>query len=164
MTELESDLLEKLKSIKLAIITLKDENNRLHEEIEKLRPTEQPSASSTLAAELIASRTVRVAAPATANAGTAKNYVFARATEETAQKFQKFIKKCIHATEAGKAFIVQPETAAIYADISVKTKDTFMGILMGMSLNGKKLVVKADDRYFANFSADDIIEYLLKEV
>lgn len=159
----ESDLLEKLKSIKLAIITLKDENNRLHEEIEKLRPAEQPSASSTLAAELIASRTVRVAAP-THGAGTAKNYVFARATEETAQKFQKFIKKCIHATEAGKAFIVQPETAAIYADISVKTKDTFMGILMGMSLNGKKLVVKADDRYFANFSADDIIEYLLKEV
>lgn len=156
----ESVLLEKLKNWKAAIESRNNEIAHLNqvlaqkeEEILKLKSGAPqvpiPQRQEVFSDEKIASHP--------------KNFVFARSTKETADKFEKFIRKCV-SHEAGKAFIVMPETAAIYADISVKTKDNFMRILQNMSLDNKKLVIKSDGRYFANFAADEICAYLLKEI
>lgn len=148
----ESELLKKLEKIKNVIYEQSKEIESLkkaiaQKDVIKLKPN---------AALLSQSLITEEAAPI--------NYVFARATKHTAQKFEKFIRKCVP-NEANKPFLVMPETAAIYADISAKTKDSFMGILMGMSLENKKLITKTNnDKYITNFSADKICNYLLKEI
>lgn len=164
MTEFE--LLNKLKEIKSAVVNqLKEIENlkniiaQKDDELTSIKcqratatTTSKPKQNPALLSQsLIAEEAVPI------------NYVFARATKHTAEKFEKFIRKCIP-NEDNKPFLVMPETAAIYADISVKTKDTFMGILMGMSLENKKLVIKTNDKYMTNFSADKICSYLLREI
>ena len=148
----EAILIEKLKNYKLAIESRDEEIRRLNlllatkdSEIKKLKP-QQEIIKNNKEEKLI-------------------NYKFAKASKETAQKFEQFIRKCV-SHEAKKPFIVMPETAMLYkdVDVSVKTKDNFMKILMNTSLDGVKLVFKSNGRYFANFNADDICNYLLKEI
>ena len=167
----ESEILEKLKRIREYVEWQRGEIARLQAIIaddsgkatDRDDYSNEPEKIPLPTSALLASRTIVRPEKSLYEEPKVRNYTFARATKETAQKLEKFIRKCVP-TEAGKAFLVQPETAAIYADISVKTKDTFMGILMGMSMKGKKLVVKADDRYFSNYTADQICSYLLQEI
>lgn len=169
----ESEVLEKLKKFKEAIqnknseiLKLKELLRIREEELKKYNPnwTDVPSNGSLLSSNFQNSEIVLTStSKPKIDDNKPKNYVFARATKETASKLEKFIKKCISDTEAGKAFIAQPETAAIYADISVKTKETFLNILMNKSLNGKKLVLKVKDKYYANFTSKEICDYLLQE-
>ena len=163
----ESELLRKLEKIKItisdqskeienlkSIIAQKDDElNLIKRQRATVTTTSKPKENPALLSQnLISEEAVPI------------NYVFARATKHTAEKFEKFIRKCIP-NEENKPFLVMPETAAIYVDISAKTKDMFMGILMGMSLENKKLITKtSDDKYIANFSADKICSYLLREI
>lgn len=170
----ESEVLEKLKKFKEAIqnknseiLKLKELLRIREEELKKYNPnwTDVPSNGNLLSSSFKNSEIVLTSTskPKFENDNKPKNYVFARATKETASKLEKFIKKCISDTEAGKAFIAQPETGAIYADISVKTKETFLNILLTKSLNGKKLALKVKDKYYANFTSKEICDYLLQE-
>ena len=145
----EVEILNELKKIKQILIDknkeIEDLKKQLKEEIVKYKPiSEDPIYNSVPKNK------------------SSRNYQFAKTTIDTAQKFEKFIRRCV-SHEGGKAFIVMPETAAIYADISVEVKDAFMNILMNNSIDGKKIAFKSEGRYFANFSADEICDYLLKE-
>lgn len=157
----EIEILNELKKIKQILIDknkeIEDLKKQLKEEIVKYKPvSEDPIYNSV---PIKNSQRVQVIVE---NKSPSRNYQFAKTTIETAQKFEKFIRRCV-SHEGGKAFIVMPETAAIYADISVEVKDAFMNILMNNCINGKKIAFKSEGRYFANFSADEICDYLLKE-
>ncbi len=157
----EIEILNELKKIKQILIDknkeIEDLKKQLKEEIVKYKPvSEDPIYNSV---PIKNPQRVQVIVE---NKSPSRNYQFAKTTIDTAQKFEKFIRRCV-SHEGGKAFIVMPETGAIYADISVEVKDAFMNILMNNSIDGKKIVFKSEGRYFANFSADEICDYLLKE-
>jgi hypothetical protein len=88
--------------------------------------------------------------------GEMHGYRFGKTTRKVADKFAEFTRACVG--KAGK-FELEPEKVASVLKINSTTLRIFLDRLSRLTLNSRPLIQKQANGYFANFSADEIVNY-----
>lgn len=156
-------LLEKNSSLKSEIEDLKDDISSLDEELSSLRKKYKELENSKKEEEKTTTRSKPIESEAIVDKeNIVKHYVFATTSEKNAEDFKNFILKCINGK--GEEFKLKPEIAAVQVGISSKAKDTFIDTLKKFTINDTSLIKNINGIYYSLFSADEIIDFLFKEI
>jgi hypothetical protein len=83
-------------------------------------------------------------------------YRFGRTTPLIVEKLCTFIRACI---DMPGEFIKHPDEAALELRLNKRVKEVFLNHLASLKLGSKALIIKKDDQFISNFSANEIIEY-----